>query len=66
MGNQDRTSSSAIANGKQMEVAVLAGGCFWGVEEILTPKLVTQAAGSRIRSTTTPITANRGTLKQSV
>ena len=35
MGNQDRTSRSAIANGKQTEVAVLAGGCFWGVEEIL-------------------------------
>ena len=35
MGNQDSTSHSAIASGKQTEVAVLAGGCFWGVEEIL-------------------------------
>ena len=35
MGNQDGTSRSAIASGKQTEVAVLAAGCFWGVEEIL-------------------------------
>src|SRR5688500_19540768 len=35
MGNQQRTNRSAIANGKLTEVAVLAGGCFWGVEEIL-------------------------------
>jgi peptide-methionine (S)-S-oxide reductase len=35
MGNQDVTSRSAIASEKQAEVAVLAGGCFWGVEEIL-------------------------------
>ena len=35
MGNQDGTNPSAIASGKQTEVAVLAGGCFWGVEEIL-------------------------------
>jgi methionine-S-sulfoxide reductase len=34
MGIQDG-SHSAIASGKQTEVAVLAGGCFWGVEEIL-------------------------------
>src|SRR5258707_8801286 len=34
-GNQDITSRSAIASGKQTEVAVLAAGCFWGVEEIL-------------------------------
>ena len=35
MGNQDGTSSSAIASDKQLEVAVLAAGCFWGVEQIL-------------------------------
>jgi methionine-S-sulfoxide reductase len=35
MGDQDRNDHSAIASGKQTEVAVLAGGCFWGVEEIL-------------------------------
>ena len=35
MGDQDKTTHSAIASGKQIEVAVLAGGCFWGVEEIL-------------------------------
>ena len=35
MGDQDRNDRSAIASGKQTEVAVLAGGCFWGVEEIL-------------------------------
>jgi methionine-S-sulfoxide reductase len=34
-GNQDVTSRSAIASGKQTEVAVLAAGCFWGVEDIL-------------------------------
>src|SRR3984893_17619911 len=35
MGNQDRNDRSASASGKQTEVAVLAAGCFWGVEEIL-------------------------------
>lgn len=35
MNEQDGTSHSPIASGKQNEVAVLAGGCFWGVEEIL-------------------------------
>jgi methionine-S-sulfoxide reductase len=35
MGNQDGTSGSVIESGKPTEVAVLAGGCFWGVEEIL-------------------------------
>jgi peptide methionine sulfoxide reductase MsrA len=35
MGNQDGTSRAAITSGKQTEVAVLAGGCFWGVEDIL-------------------------------
>src|SRR5215203_5922073 len=35
MNDQDRTIPSPVANEKQTEVAVLAGGCFWGVEEIL-------------------------------
>ena len=35
MGNQDGTSRATIASEKQTEVAVLAAGCFWGVEEIL-------------------------------
>jgi methionine-S-sulfoxide reductase len=35
MNNQDVMSRSEDASLKQTEVAVLAGGCFWGVEEIL-------------------------------
>ena len=35
MGDQDGMSRATIASGEQTEVAVLAGGCFWGVEEIL-------------------------------
>jgi methionine-S-sulfoxide reductase len=35
MSNQDETSRATVAIGKQPEVAVLAAGCFWGVEEIL-------------------------------
>src|SRR5437016_11870013 len=36
MNEHDRTTGgSAVATGKQTEVAVLAGGCFWGVEDIL-------------------------------
>src|ERR1044071_3708911 len=34
MNEQDK-ARSAVATAKQTEVAVLAGGCFWGVEEIL-------------------------------
>jgi methionine-S-sulfoxide reductase len=34
MPEQDQGNRSAVA-GQQTEVAVLAGGCFWGVEEIL-------------------------------
>ena len=30
-----RTTGGTVAAGKQTEVAVLAGGCFWGVEDIL-------------------------------
>src|SRR3954462_7801713 len=33
--NEDRQARSAVATERQTEVAVLAGGCFWGVEEIL-------------------------------
>src|SRR5438876_4292889 len=35
MNNQDGKNRSAVASRKQTEVAVLAAGCFWGVEEIL-------------------------------
>jgi methionine-S-sulfoxide reductase len=35
MNDLDGTGGPAPAIGKQTEVAVLAGGCFWGVEEIL-------------------------------
>jgi methionine-S-sulfoxide reductase len=35
MTEQDRASRSAVASEQQTEVAVLAGGCFWGVEDIL-------------------------------
>jgi len=35
MSELNSATSSAVAAGKQTEVAVLAGGCFWGVEEIL-------------------------------
>ena len=36
MSEQGRTTTrSAVAGERQTEVAVLAGGCFWGVEEIL-------------------------------
>ena len=34
MSEQER-SAAPVAVGQQTEVAVLAGGCFWGVEEIL-------------------------------
>lgn len=35
VNGQDATAHPAIAGEKRTEVAVLAGGCFWGVEEIL-------------------------------
>jgi methionine-S-sulfoxide reductase len=35
MSQEDRMTRSAMAAAVQTEVAVLAGGCFWGVEEIL-------------------------------
>ena len=35
MNEQDRATRSAVAGERQTEVAVLAGGCFWGVEDIL-------------------------------
>jgi len=35
MTDQNKTRGSVVATGKQTEVAVLAGGCFWGVEDIL-------------------------------
>lgn len=35
MNEQHGATRAAVAGEKQTEVAVLAGGCFWGVEEIL-------------------------------
>jgi len=35
MSDESRATRSAVAGERQTEVAVLAGGCFWGVEEIL-------------------------------
>ena len=35
MNEQDRSNHPAVAGELQTEVVVLAGGCFWGVEEIL-------------------------------
>ncbi len=35
MNNGNGNSRSGVASEKQTEVAVLAAGCFWGVEEIL-------------------------------
>jgi methionine-S-sulfoxide reductase len=35
MNGENREARSAVAGAQQTEVAVLAGGCFWGVEDIL-------------------------------
>ena len=35
MSNEQHVKGSTVAAGRQTEIAVLAGGCFWGVEEIL-------------------------------
>ncbi|HEY8258259.1 MAG TPA: peptide-methionine (S)-S-oxide reductase MsrA [Gemmatimonadales bacterium] len=35
MNEQGKTTPGAVAASPKTEVAVLAGGCFWGVEEIL-------------------------------
>src|SRR5215210_8154669 len=35
MGQENRETRTAVAGAQQTEVAVLAAGCFWGVEEIL-------------------------------
>jgi methionine-S-sulfoxide reductase len=35
MNQENRESRSAVAGTQQTEIAVLAAGCFWGVEEIL-------------------------------
>jgi methionine-S-sulfoxide reductase len=35
MNQENRESRSAVAGAQQTEIAVLAAGCFWGVEEIL-------------------------------
>jgi len=35
MNDVSRQTRSAVASAQQTEVAVLAGGCFWGVGDIL-------------------------------
>ena len=35
MSEPSKATASAVASEQQTEVAVLAGGCFWGVEDIL-------------------------------
>ena len=35
MNQENRGTHSVVAGAQQTEIAVLAGGCFWGVEEIL-------------------------------
>jgi methionine-S-sulfoxide reductase len=35
MGEQHSATAPTVAGAQRTEVAVLAGGCFWGVEEIL-------------------------------
>jgi len=35
MNQENRESRTAVAGAQQTEIAVLAAGCFWGVEEIL-------------------------------
>ena len=35
MSTESTTTKAPVAAGKQTEVALLAAGCFWGVEEIL-------------------------------
>ena len=35
MATQQNTTPAQVAGAKQTEIAVLAGGCFWGVEDIL-------------------------------
>src|SRR6476646_6451007 len=47
MSERDAQSHTAVAGGRQTEVAVLAGGCFWGVEDILrdVPGIIDTAVG---------------------
>src|SRR5207253_6482478 len=56
MGNQEGTSGSMSESEKQTEVAVLAGGCFWGVEDILrdVPGVIDTDAGYTGGSLTNP------------
>lgn len=35
MSEQDNATRTSASNGQGAEIATLAGGCFWGVEEIL-------------------------------
>src|SRR5258705_431902 len=47
MNKHDKATGSAVATGKQTEVAVLARGCFWGGEDILpnVPGVIETAVG---------------------
>jgi peptide methionine sulfoxide reductase MsrA len=69
--NPANAETPAVPTGTQpVEVAVLAGGCFWGVEDILrdVPGVIDTAVGytggCRTRSTTTLTTASQGTPKR--
>ena len=70
--DEQRDSGEMTATSQRTEVAVLAGGCFWGVEEILrdVPGVIetdvgTRADGSRTRRMTTRATASQDTPSRS-
>ena len=69
--SQEHNQHRSVRNAPGLEVAVLAGGCFWGVEEILRgvpgivdTEVVTPEAGWRIQPTTTLMTASQATPRQ--
>jgi peptide methionine sulfoxide reductase MsrA len=70
--NEDGAAHPVTTAAQRVEVAVLAGGCFWGVEEILreVPGIIdtevgTRAAGSRTRRMRTRTIADPDTPRQS-
>jgi peptide methionine sulfoxide reductase MsrA len=72
MNNQDGINRSRVESPQQREVAVLAGGCFWGVEEILrdVPRVIDTEVGYTGGWLENPTYADThhsksGTLKQS-